>query len=66
MKDMMTLFARDPLGLSNEDIDDIILHMRSLRTSFTSKPKPLAKAKAKKPSKEETRLGDLVNVEIEL
>lgn len=36
MTDINELFSRDPLKLTNEDIDAIILHMREKRAQFNS------------------------------
>lgn len=45
MTDVTELFSRDPMSLTNEDIDAIIEEMRNKRHLFqsspaTSKPKP--------------------------
>lgn len=36
--DINELFSRDPMDLTNEDIDEIILHYRKRRASFNSTP----------------------------
>lgn len=53
MTDITELFSRDPLELSDQDIDSIIEEMRKKRHLFNSGPAPKAPKKpaAKKPSK---------------
>lgn len=51
MSDINELFSRDPLQLTNENIDDIIEEMRKKRKLFengtpTKKPKPQNKKTA--------------------
>lgn len=38
MSDITELFNRDPLSLTNEDIDKIIAHYRENRKSFNANP----------------------------
>ena len=57
--DISLLFARDPHGLTTEDIDEIIRAIRNRRTAF-GKPSASAKPKAsKKPTKKEQLIGGL-------
>lgn len=40
MSDLDALLAEDPLNLSSQDIDSIILHMRKMRGEFDAGIKP--------------------------
>ena len=48
MTDVTELFSRDPLSLTNEDIDQIIEEMRAKRHLFQSAPATKPKAAPKK------------------
>ena len=48
MTDVTELFSRDPLSLTNEDIDQIIEEMRKKRHLFQSAPATKPKAAPKK------------------
>lgn len=44
MSDLATLFARDPLKLTRDDVDEIIKHLRESRHKFIgNNEKPLPK-----------------------
>ena len=55
MSDMTELFSRDPLGLTNEEIDQIIEEMRAKRHLFQSAPAS-TKAKPKVSKTQEAAL----------
>lgn len=58
MTDIATLFARDPLGLTNSDIDLIISEMRKSRAQFNMGN---LKAGSTKPKTEkQKKLDDLI------
>ena len=41
MNDIELLFAKDPLNLSDKDIETIIEHLRIKRKTFENKPKKI-------------------------
>lgn len=45
MSDIATLFARDPLKMSDEDFSAIIQKFRESRTAFAAAPTPKAPTK---------------------
>lgn len=47
MTDIQTLFARDPLDLTDDDISEIVAEFRAKRHQFLAAP---SKAKAAKPA----------------
>jgi len=49
--DMTALFMKDPLSMTNEDITDIIAHMREARKNFSAMPAKASSAKTAAPSK---------------
>lgn len=53
MSDIATLFATDPLHLTEPDLDKIIAHMRASRHQFNAGARP---AKATKPKSEKQKL----------
>ena len=65
MSDLATLFARDPLELTNEDIRSIIEEMRKSRHAFNAGN---AKAGSTKPKTEKQKaiasLADKLNISI--
>jgi hypothetical protein len=63
MSDITELFSRDPLSLSDQDIDAIIEEMRSKRHLYNANPAAVA-GKAKLTEKEKS-LSSL-NIEIKL
>lgn len=61
MSDIADLMVRDPLKLTEQDIDRLITHYRSLRHTFNSAPAaPLAKLTAKEKVTAGLNLGDLM------
>lgn len=62
MSDINTLFSRDPLLLSNEDIDLIIEEMRAKRRLFQSAPATKPKPAVTKTKAQQSAL----NLDIEL
>lgn len=62
MNDVAELFLKDPLEMTNEDIDKIIAEMRSRRVAFKSAPTIKGKATPKlTPKQEEAKklIGDI-------
>lgn len=57
--DVTELFQRDPMKLSDQDIDAIIEHMRSRRHLFKQSPTAKAAAKPKKLTAAQERLASL-------
>ena len=55
MTDLATLFARDPLSLSDQDIDIIVHKLREARANF--KLEPAKPAKQKTPTVDLAALG---------
>ena len=49
--DMTALFMKDPLGMTDGDITDIIAHMRESRKNFIAGPTKAPSAKTAAPSK---------------
>ena len=62
--DINELFSRDPLELTNEDIDEIIAHMRERRVLFNSTPVTKAGAPKKLTAAQSKVQG--LNVDFEL
>lgn len=50
MSDISELFARDPIDLTNQDLDEIIAKYREARAQFEAKPQREPKAKKEKPA----------------
>jgi hypothetical protein len=48
MSDITELFARDPLQLTDQDLDLIIGKLRELRQQYVQNPKPTTAAKQPK------------------
>lgn len=65
MSDLAELFARDPLQLSNADLDTIIAKMRAMRASFNAGN---MKAGSTKPTSEKQKaalaLADTLKLDI--
>lgn len=59
MSDITELFARDPCGLTDDEIDEIIVHMRNHQAQFELGAKPPKAAKAPKANKSDQLLKDL-------
>lgn len=60
MSDIADLMVRDPLKLSEQDIDKMMAHYRNLRHTFNSAPAaPTAKLTAKEKLTAGLKLGDL-------
>ncbi len=59
MTDVAELFRRDPLKLTNPDIDAIIEHMRKARAQFNLSAKSEPAAKAPKAKTAKTPLGQI-------
>lgn len=60
--DIALLFARDPLKMTNEDIDALIAAMREKRHLFTSAPA----AKGSKLTKKESEVADKLSLKLDL
>ena len=63
MSDIQTLFERDPLSLSSQDLDTIISTLRTQRANFKLREKSAGnmKPKAKKPVTKATEI-DLLSL----
>lgn len=62
MSEISDLFARDPLGLTDQDLSKIIAHFRASRSAFMqagTRAKPTAEPKEKKPKATAISLDDL-------
>lgn len=63
MSDLAELFARDPLQLSNDDLDKIIEKMRSMRASFNAGN---MKAGSTKPQTEKQKFASGLDLKLDL
>ena len=61
MSDIQELFARDPLGLTDPELDSLITTLRGMRKNFNATAAPAKKAKASAGAKPST-----LNLDIEL
>lgn len=66
MSDVNELFSRDPLSLTNEDIDQIIEEMRAKRHLFQSAPASKPKAAPAKTKAQADALKLNLNLDLDL